>query len=104
MRIQILVNLTESIYTEEMGKTVTITEAKAQFSALVEDAIRGDEVIITKHGRPVAKIIKFQKPELVFGSLVGKLPKEWEEIDFDDNSHMDEAWAQWRRKLDAMEL
>ncbi|PWL20912.1 MAG: hypothetical protein DCO81_04805 [Candidatus Aquiluna sp. XM-24bin5] len=100
----ILVNLTQFIYTEQMGKIVTITEAKAQFSALVEDAIRGEEVIITKHGRPVAKIIKFQKPKIVFGTLEGKLPKEWEEIDFDDNSHMDEAWAKWRRKLDAMEI
>ncbi len=86
-----------------MGKIVTITEAKAQFSALVEDAIRGEEVIITKHGRPVAKIIPYTKPKLVLGLLEGKYP-ELENIDFDDNSHMDEAWAKWRRKLDAMEI
>jgi prevent-host-death family protein len=87
-----------------MDKTVSLTEAKAQFSSLVEDAIRGDEVTITKHGRPVAKIVKYQKPQLVFGALVGKVPAEWLEIDFDDTSHMAAAWDQWRRNLDELEL
>jgi prevent-host-death family protein len=87
-----------------MDKTVSLTEAKSQFSALVEDAIRGDEITITKHGKPVAKIIKYQKPQLVFGALVGKVPKEWLEIDFDDTSHMAEAWDQWRRNLNEIEL
>lgn len=83
---------------------MTITEAKAQFSALVEDAIRGEDVVITKHGRPVAKLTKFEKPQLVFGALVGKVPPEWLEIDFDDTSHMAEAWDQWRRNLNEQEL
>jgi prevent-host-death family protein len=87
-----------------MDKTVSLTEAKAQFSSLVEDAIRGDEVTITKHGRPVAKIIKYQKPQLVFGALVGRVPEEWLKIDFDDTSHMAEAWDQWRRNLNEFEL
>ena len=31
--------------------------AKAQFSALLERVARGEEVVITKHGRPVAKLV-----------------------------------------------
>jgi len=31
--------------------------AKAQFSALLERVARGEEVIISKHGRPVAKLV-----------------------------------------------
>lgn len=32
-------------------------EAKAQLSALLERVARGEEVTITKHGRPVAKLV-----------------------------------------------
>jgi prevent-host-death family protein len=31
--------------------------AKAQFSALLERVACGEEVVITKHGRPVAKLV-----------------------------------------------
>lgn len=33
-------------------------EAKTQFSALLEKVERGEEVLITKHGRPVARMSK----------------------------------------------
>ena len=82
---------------------MTITEGKAKFSELLDLVSAGEEVIITKHGKPVAKVIPFKKPQIVFGLLEGKYP-ELEAIDFDDNSHMDEAWAKWRRKLDQLEL
>ncbi len=35
---------------------IAISEAKAKLSALVNAALAGEEVIITKHGRPVAEI------------------------------------------------
>ena len=78
---------------------MAVTEAKAEFSALVEQAIHGDEVILTKHGKPVAKIVKYQKPKMVFGLLAEKYP-ELADIDLDDNSHMAEAWARWRENLE----
>lgn len=81
---------------------MALTTAKAEFSALVERAIQGEEVVITKHGKPVAKIIKYQKPKLVFGLLEGQLSMEWAELDFDDTSHMDEAWDLWRRNLEEL--
>jgi prevent-host-death family protein len=32
-------------------------EAKAQFSALLDKAAHGEEVTITKHGKPIAKLV-----------------------------------------------
>lgn len=32
-------------------------EAKSQFSALLERAAAGEEITITKHGRPVARLV-----------------------------------------------
>ncbi len=80
---------------------MSVTEAKAQLSLLVEDAIRGEETIITKHGKPVAKIVPIEKPKIVLGLLEGKL-EGWDDIDFDDNSHMDEVWVNWRKKLERL--
>jgi prevent-host-death family protein len=84
-----------------MAGTMSVTEAKAVLSLLVEDAIRGEETIITKYGKPVAKIVPIEKPKIIFGLLEGKL-EGWDDVDFDDNSHMDEAWGNWRKKLERL--
>ncbi len=54
-------------------KTMQLREAKARFSALVEAAEKGETTVITKHGRPAARIVpavddrdaRAQKPSLV---------------------------------------
>jgi prevent-host-death family protein len=40
-----------------MNKVVTLAEAKAHLSALVTEAEEGVEITITRHGRPVARIV-----------------------------------------------
>ena len=40
-----------------------ISEAKAQLSALIEKVLAGEEVIIGKAGRPVAKLIRYDRSE-----------------------------------------
>jgi len=40
-----------------------VSEAKAQLSALIEKVLAGEEVIIGKAGKPVAKLIKYQRSE-----------------------------------------
>lgn len=37
-----------------------ISEAKAQLSALIEKAMAGEEVIIGKAGKPVARLVKYE--------------------------------------------
>ncbi len=38
----------------------TITEAKAQLSALIEKALQGEEIIIKRAGKPVAVINRYE--------------------------------------------
>jgi prevent-host-death family protein len=38
-------------------QTIGAFEAKTHFSALLEQVERGEQVTITKHGRPVAKLV-----------------------------------------------
>nr|WP_294529446.1 type II toxin-antitoxin system prevent-host-death family antitoxin [uncultured Rhodopila sp.] len=40
-----------------MEKTVTLADAKTHLSALITEAEEGAEITITRHGRPVARIV-----------------------------------------------
>jgi len=52
-----------------------ISEAKAQLSALIEKVMAGEEVIIGKAGKPVARIVKYEKNRQARqpGALSGKI-------------------------------
>ena len=45
-----------------MSVQVNIYEAKTKFSKLISQAIAGEEIIIAKSGKPVAKLVPFDKP------------------------------------------
>jgi prevent-host-death family protein len=63
--------------TERTGKamTVNIHQAKTQLSRLVEDAASGQEIIIAKAGRPVARLVSLAAPvrQKRLGLLRGKI-------------------------------
>ena len=44
-------------------KHVGIFEAKTNLSSLVDEVTKGTEIVITRHGKPVAKLVRAQ-PEL----------------------------------------
>ena len=60
-----------------------ISEAKAQLSALIEKVLAGQEVIIGKAGKPVAKLVRYHRSEEPRkpGALRGKIKIA---EDFDD--------------------
>jgi prevent-host-death family protein len=63
-------------------KTINIHAAQTHLSSLVEEAAAGEEIIITKAGKPVARIVPLEKPDVwkTFGILKGKI---WVSDDFD---------------------
>lgn len=56
-------------------RITNISEAKAQLSALVEQVLAGREVVIGKAGKPVAKLVPFERPREPRrpGALRGKI-------------------------------
>lgn len=56
-------------------KSFNIDEAKFQFPELVEQAAAGEEIIIAKDGKPMAKLIPLKKkpPVRRFGFMEGKI-------------------------------
>ena len=53
-----------------MGARVSIAEAKSQFAALVARAEAGEQIVVTRSGRPVARL----------GPLQQNLPIEYGEL------------------------
>ena len=55
---------------------ISIAEAKAKFSELIKRAEAGEEIVVTRHGRPVARVMppaeELKKPPLL-GALKGKI-------------------------------
>ncbi len=48
-----------------MSETVNICEAKTRLSHLVDRAAKGDDVIIARAGRPIARLVAFRPPVAV---------------------------------------
>ncbi len=66
-----------------MSKQVNVYEAKTQLSKLLEQVEAGDEIVIARHGRPIARLVPLQRSRVrrVPGSLQGKI---WMAPDFDE--------------------
>jgi prevent-host-death family protein len=54
---------------------INIHEAKTHLSRLLEGVIEGEEIIIAKHGKPIARLVPFKKKthQRRAGHLKGKI-------------------------------
>jgi prevent-host-death family protein len=66
--------------------TVTLEEAKARLAELIEHLAPGDEIVITRHDQPLARLVPpaEAKPRPQFGSCKGMLT-----ILSDDDEHLE---------------
>jgi prevent-host-death family protein len=66
-----------------MSEIVTVTEAKTQLSSLIARVTDGEEIVIRRGRRPVAKIIRYDESPVrrQLGALKGKI---WMSDDFDE--------------------
>jgi prevent-host-death family protein len=64
-------------------KQVNVYEAKTQLSKLLQQVEAGDEIVIARHGKPIARLVPIQRTATPrqLGSLRGKI---WIAPDFDE--------------------
>ena len=55
-------------------RTLNLRDAKAGFSALVDGALKGEFVTITRHGKPVAALVSIEAAEIARRALDNKRP------------------------------
>jgi prevent-host-death family protein len=64
-----------------MATIVNMHEAKSSLSKLVAKVAAGEEVVIARAGKPVAKLVKYEREPRKLGGLEGKI---WIADDFDE--------------------
>ncbi|HXY58825.1 MAG TPA: type II toxin-antitoxin system Phd/YefM family antitoxin [Methylocystis sp.] len=52
--------------------TINLREAKAGFSGLVDQAVKGEFVTITRHGKPVAALVSIEAAEIARKAIARK--------------------------------
>jgi prevent-host-death family protein len=66
-------------------KQVNLYEAKTQLSKLIQEAIRGEEIVIAKNGEPQVKLVALRKRKRSDGAGSGAKyfngPIDWEKFD-----------------------
>jgi len=66
-------------------KQVNLYEAKTQLSKLIQEAIRGEEIVIAKNGEPQVKLVPLRKRKRSDGfgwaSHLLSAPIDWEKFD-----------------------
>lgn len=68
-----LTNLVKSCTVHGMVKLINLYEAKTRLSELVDRAAAGDEIIIAKAGKPVARLMPLRTPVRTPGRGRGKI-------------------------------
>jgi prevent-host-death family protein len=58
-----------------MTETVNVHDAKTHLSRLLERAEAGEEIVIARAGKPVARLVPYgaERPKRVFGRLRGQV-------------------------------
>ncbi len=54
-----------------MSTQISIAQAKAGFAALVAKVEAGEDVVVTRNGRPVARLVPVAKEPVAYGDLQG---------------------------------
>ena len=54
-----------------MTRTVTVTDAKTHLLSLIDSVVDGDEILITRHGRTVARLVPANGVHGMRGALAG---------------------------------
>jgi prevent-host-death family protein len=101
---ELLPPATAPSYAEAMIRTVNISNAKANLSKLADEVASGDQVIVSKAGKPVMKLVPLTpqeaaafKPKTLNG-LLGKYAEEFKDFDWEEWDRLDdEVHKLWRK-------
>jgi len=77
-----------------MVHLVSVYDVKVDLSKYLKEVEKGEQVIITRHGKPVAQITAFVAPKITLGILAGKGHPSLEAEDF---QWSDEEIAEWEK-------
>lgn len=81
-------------------RTVNIHQAKTHLSRLVEDAAKGEEIIIAKAGRPMARLVPVASTERRIPKLGTMRDKIWVADDWDSLETNEAIWEDFWKEIE----
>jgi len=92
----------QGTYACTMTKQVNLYEAKTHLSQLVDAAARGEEIVIAKNGKPMAKLLSAaseSKPAKRVGGQWAKLMTP-EELTYHRSEQFGRDWKEWDKEIE----
>jgi prevent-host-death family protein len=78
-----------------MAESINVADAKAHFSDLLDRAARGEEIVIARAGKPVARIVPLaDQPKRPFGLMKNRWPDIPDEVLLAPMSEEELRWAE----------
>ncbi len=71
-------------------KQVSLYEAKTHLSKLVDEASAGEEIVIAKNGKPLARLLPLSAPAKREPRKLGQWAETGQQVDFD------KWWRDWK--------
>ena len=81
-------------------RTINIHQAKTHLSRLVEDAANGEEIVIAKAGKAVARLVSLPTPERRVPKLGTMRDKIWVADDWDSPETNEAIWSEFWENLE----
>jgi prevent-host-death family protein len=81
-------------------RTINIHQAKTHLSRLVEDAALGEEIVIAKAGKPVARLMPLSPTERPVPKLGTMRDKIWMADDWDSLKTNDAIWSEFWENIE----
>ena len=106
---ELLSAATAPSYAEAMIRTVNISDAKANLSKLADEVASGDQVIVSKAGKPVMKLVPLTPQEAAafepktLNGLMGKYAEEFKDFDWEEWDRLDDEVRKIWRKFGYMD-
>ncbi len=82
-------------------KQVNLYEAKTRLSSLVDEAAAGEEIVIAKNGKPMAKLLAFESERSKSDLHAKKAPRKLGQWATSETKKID--WDEWWRDWKAMD-
>jgi prevent-host-death family protein len=86
-----------NFYDVGMEKFVSVFELKAKLSEQLELVESGEHLVVTRNGKPVAKLVPFEQSRKPLGSFAKEFAG-WESIEIDGANWLDD-YPDWVEKF-----
>lgn len=76
---------------------MSVFELKAKLSEQLEKVEGGEQLVVTRNGKPVAKLVPFESSRLALGSFANEMAG-WDSIEIDGANWL-EDYPNWEAKF-----